>query len=392
MSLGPVTSVLKGIFGPLFSLVKFLTISLPLTILNTAAWVAWKTAVIAFGVAASVVNGVIAILDAAAVIMVSVITGAASAFGLFMGIVGAGAIVAVVASWKLFAGVLGEIVDMASAVGTSFQMIGTLTGPLEHIGGLFGQWVDILKQVYETAKTDLPAAWNLLTAGFNLAVSQIKDLWPPLWNYLKEGFSIVLTYLKDQLDLTFGGIAQRARILVSTLPGSVDQDRQLAALERSQRAIRNSLTSRAQNALGDLEFQAPGRTSEGPTAEEDALEQAQLALAGIAARATPAAEQAGRVLGGAMKKGMSSELKKFDAALFGTAEALARIDDYIDMYHGLSAKQGSQAGLQASAAIPLGGGGGAGMDDDTEILVQIRDTLTDISNRPTNTLVPAEFA
>lgn len=392
MGLGPVTSVLRGLLGPMIGLVKFLTITLPLTILNTAAWIAWKTIVVAFGIAASVVTGLIAVLDAVAVGLVTAITGAASAFGLFMGIIGVGAFVAVVASWRVFTGILSEVADLATAVGTGFQMISTLTAPLDHITELFSGWVEILKEVYVAAQTDLPAAWSLLSAGFNLAVEQVKNLWPPLWNYVKEGFGIVIRYLSDQLDLVFGGIAQRARILVSTLPGSTDQDRQLRELERSQRATRNSLTSRAQNALGDLQFEAPGRTSEGPTEAEDALDQARQAVADIAARAAPAAERAGAVLGGALKKGMSSELKKFDAALFGTAEALARIDDYIDLYHGLKPRQGSGTGIAPTTSIPLGGGGGGGNDITDDILVQIRDTLTDISNRDENVFTPAGFA
>lgn len=392
LGMGPVTQVLKDLLAPTIDLVKFLVITLPLVVLNTVAWIAWKVAMIASAGVLGVINGIAAVFAGTLALVQTAVAAVVAALTFLAGGVALGAIIFVLFQWRLFTGLLSEVVDLVMSVGDGFQMLGTMTGPFEHISGLFGEWLEILKAVYTTAQTNLPLAWELLKAGFDLAVSQIKDLWPPLWKYIKDGFGIVLTFLKDQLDLTFGGIAQRARIMVSSLPGSEDQDKQLAELERSQRETRAALTLRAGNAMRNLQFEAPGSSLE----TQNAGDVVQELMADISAAGGPAAtsaERAGRTLGGALKKGMAHELHKFDAALFGTAEALARIDDYIDMYHGLKPSKGGAAGVVAQASIPLGGGrvgGGGGRTDD--LLEDMRDTLEEIASRDSNVLVPAEFA
>lgn len=395
MSLGPVTSVLRGLFGPLLSLVKLVTLDLFVTIKNTAAWLIHGTVVAA-------VTVIITAFKAAAMTLLIVLEALKVALaistvaftGLFVVIAGAG-FFAVVAVWKTFLGVLSEVSSLAVGIGQVFQGMTTLAQPLDHISAIFGEWWDILKKVYQVAQSDLPLAWQLLEAGLALAVNQIKDLWPPLWSFIREGFTILLNWLKDELDITFTGIAQRARIAALRAADPLGlaepaREREERENERSQRALRNQIRDRAQNALGQLQFANP-EESLGTQNARDAVQELLADITALDGPTAQAAQRAGTVIGGALKKGMSSELKKFDAALFGTAEALARIDDYIDMYHGLKPRSGGQAGITPTTFVPPAGGG-AGLDADGEILAQIRDTLVDISNRDTNVLMPAEFA
>jgi len=79
------------------------------------------------------------------------------------------------------------------------------TGPLAQIGGMFMEWFGILMSVYHAAtllpetlkkiqggmkgitnaSSGLDLAWELLLAGFKLAVAEIRAAWPPLWAFIQ---------------------------------------------------------------------------------------------------------------------------------------------------------------------------------------------------------------
>ena len=68
------------------------------------------------------------------------------------------------------------------------------------------------------------------------------------------------------------------------------------------------------------------------------------------------AEKAGKGMGDKLKKGAVSEVKKLDAVLFGSAEALSRIDDYFEkMKYGAKESKGGPAGGRFAQAVSSAG-------------------------------------
>jgi len=80
------------------------------------------------------------------------------------------------------------------------------SGPIAHVGELLSEWFGIFMSVYHaalllpetiekvkkemkgvtTASSGMDLAWEMLVAGFNLAVEEIKSTWPPLFDFLQK--------------------------------------------------------------------------------------------------------------------------------------------------------------------------------------------------------------
>ncbi len=366
LSLGPVKSVLMGLLGPIISLVHYLTITLPLLALNTAAWVIWKSVVIAFGVAASVVNGVIAVFSATVSLLSTVLSFTTAGFVALFAVIGGAAFFAIVGGFQVIKSLLSEISTLTRAVGDSFQSLSGMSEPLGAVTDVFNEWVDLGKNVLAAARVDLPAAWDLLAASATLAVAQVKNLWPPLWDYIKAGFVLVTDFIKDRLSRVATEFTKNIQGVISSVSTVIKvmqtagnlfiggsaavATSQLEEIEQVSETLTESLDALGE-AMAAIQFQTPGESIDVANARE-AVSMAQAQVEAITNRLARPAERAGRVIGSGINKGIKGELQKFDAALFGTAEALARIEDYVDTYHGLKGKGPAQTGANAAARLP----------------------------------------
>jgi TP901 family phage tail tape measure protein len=148
-------------------------------LIATAVWfrialefVVLKAAMLAFTVA----MGLVKIAFAAGGIMLALPT---------MVAIGAAAVVAGVALYAVFRAAKDVFGLFASA---------NYSNVLGQVGGILGGWWEMLKNVAQVARTDLPAAWGLLKAGLAVALSQVRDALPPLWTLITRGFDLAWTY------------------------------------------------------------------------------------------------------------------------------------------------------------------------------------------------------
>lgn len=383
LGMGPVISVIRGITQPITSLAYYLGVTLPLTIANTVAWVAWKVVMLAFSFALGLVNStfvVFKILSFACAAALSAFSLASTALTGVLGALSAGLTAVLTVGLIPILGTVGYIVIAIKALvaiaGTATTVFSQLAAsgrdlygaisrislestPLEHIKGLFSQWYDILKSVVRVAKTDMPLAWELLKAGADLAVNQVKDLWPPLWAYLRRGIGLFSDYIKTELVATIEYVTTRFKIeWAFALGGSMQEYQRALLLASYQRDVARGGASMALNAgLEGLRFQSP-TASPDTLAAQNALQLMQAeanAIADAAEAVTPILESAGHTMGSAVAKGVHSELKKLDSVAYDSAEALSRIAEYQDRFFNVGSSGGGARG-SGPAASTVGNG------------------------------------
>lgn len=103
----------------------------------------------------------------------------------------------------LVGSVLWGIWRAAGAVVRTLGALPTTYGPVATIGAMLLRWWRILVQVVEIFRSGMPdameKAWDVLQAGFYLAVQEVAALWPPLWRFIQTGF----VALWDVVSLSF---------------------------------------------------------------------------------------------------------------------------------------------------------------------------------------------
>jgi TP901 family phage tail tape measure protein len=216
---------------------------------NALAWMAAKVALIAFGVAAALVKAVTWLLNAAltvttALLGSAVIVGGAAVF------LAIGAALVVVASaaygvWRAAKAAWGAITDLA-----------TTEGVVNHLSAMFGDWWQMMKDVVEVAKTDMPGAFELLRAGADVAVNQLQDLWPPLWQFIRIGFKSLGEVVATEFQLSFYSMMADLAGKIATLGGILGADVVAAIRFRQMIGGTEELSARkdaAEKALSDAQ-------------------------------------------------------------------------------------------------------------------------------------------
>lgn len=372
-------------------------------------------------VATWILNIALAVLEAETVIPLIIAFGA---LVLTLGII-VGVLAAVTAGTYLSYKSADSLLDVLLSFDTS-------TGPIAHIGKLLGEWGGMLSDVAKVAQQDLGMAWKMLQKGAEVAVSQVMDLWPPLWNYIKEGWRIIsdLLYVvfmpviegirgawdalvgfieKRWEQSILGKIKKRAEEIIELFiaaqetmdPGSEFAEKSKSAWDKYQESVRSGVRT-AQMEFEKLnrgfKVNESDRTKDLKAQFQALKDQAAFNnwrknfLGGILGDGgdTPvsnALDKAGEAAGKAAK-----EMQKFDAAAFGSAEHLQRLEQYRDMLARRNDQAGAASGVNGglgggvapTPSIPVtvvGGGGsvaanaGAGRDRHLEVLVEIRNEL-----------------
>lgn len=186
---------------------------------TAASWL-WNAALAAGAAVSALWNGALsagAVLSAAWSAGVAIATVATWLWNAALAVLNAEMIVPLIAALAAAAGtvvILGAaLVAVTATVWAAYQaglalfqvlsQIPTTTGPLGAVGKVFSEWIGILNDVYRAATIKLPLAWQILQAGAALAVSQIRDLWPPLWTFIQAGFTAVWTAVSDIFVTSF---------------------------------------------------------------------------------------------------------------------------------------------------------------------------------------------
>lgn len=105
-------------------------------------------------------------------------------------------------------GAMGEVLKVTNTILTPvlsiFDVLSSLPttfGPIKEITDLFNGWWTSLGKVLSLAQTDLPLAWSYLKASAMLAISQVKDVFPPLWEFVSRGFAALWELVSQTMSL-----------------------------------------------------------------------------------------------------------------------------------------------------------------------------------------------
>lgn len=374
-------------------ILNFLYVTLKIQqVVAVALWITMTAVTLGWAAAVLLAKGAAWLLSAALATLNVLIIGASFAFvaaGVLALAVGFAVVAAAV--WGAFKAGQALFEALASIPGT--------TGPLAAMGGMFAEWGPILQDVVRAAKVDLPLAWQILQAGFTLAINQIKDLWPPLWKFIETGFKALTDLVTVTFELEFTrainnmaakiekmgdifGIKTR-RIDAETRALNEATDAAVAA--RLQLARRN--LADAANAFSVTESEATAAAR----AEVDRL-RGTVAAAEERARNPPKLPP------------MLQEIRlvaKFNAAEYGSAEAIGRFLAFVSKsqaeIQGLSGNPVSPApavgvgtpdAIRREAEAGAAGMGGRAVG----LLGEMRDILRDDARRPVLEVEAARLA
>jgi hypothetical protein len=297
---------------------------------STAASVAWTAAVLVAKVATWLWNAALLVLNT---LLAPVALLAAAAAVVAIGL----AIVTVYAAAK---GAYSAVSGLLDAV----LRLGTPAGPVGAVSSMLKEWWSILQDVAAAAQEDLPLAWELLKAGFALAVAQVKQLWPPLWKFVQDGFIALWDLVSAKFELSFGqalirGLRQMIDVLdVVGLHQLLVTDKQLdRIMNKTDRMVHDAEKSAAK--LAQLRLQAAAAAFDvGPETEEVKAARAQLqklrddlaVIIGMGGQ--KGAEEVAKLPDVARQQYAKAEkeVHKFNSALVGTVEDIVALKEYQD--------------------------------------------------------------
>lgn len=342
--------VMIGVNATLFIFKTVLAIATGVLSLHKIIVVATTVATSLWAGALILVKGAVLLLTGALVVLKAIL---APAF-LIAAAVTASILLPVITS---LAGAVVGVWTAGVSLISILREIPTTSGPIASVGAMFSEWYGILKDVVVLAQTDFPKAWQLLKAGFALAISQIKDLWPPLWNFIKEGFIVVANAVSEIFLLQWS--KTQARMRNSALPSFLQDS------EESMQAMERGIDRSISNRLHLTGIQLNHLVSQFSTTESQATQDARAEVTRLRGEVASALSQTPtngprNEMAGAVK-----EAQKFDAVLRGSAEAAARIGAYLEAN---AVQRTPRAGVPpaalafapANAAVGAVGGGIAG--------------------------------
>lgn len=262
-------------------------------------------------------------------------------------------------SLSMLVGFLGTVGDMLKVTHVAdlgqgrFKVIG-VTDPIKDVTAVFQEWGTILKDVWEGFDVDSKTAMDLMKAGFSLAILQIRDMWPPLWTLIKEGFLAVtdLVVTNFQASMLYAIVTVKRELYLTSALAQIKARETMEATKRTAAALADA---RIRAAASEFKWEESAGTKaareevarltevlkQKKEAKEDEsdiakrnFKEAELLEADPAAiaNATKEAEKAGEQIGGALTKGVKSEMSKVEQAIFGSAEAFTRIANYMTTY------------------------------------------------------------
>lgn len=306
-------------------------------VLSTALWVAWKLVVLT-------VN--------AAIAATTLVLGLLTSVGLLPALAAVGLLVT---AFGAISAALAGIVSIGGAVVGFLGNMATAAGPVQHIGALLGEWVEIFKDVVRAVRVDMPLAWQFIQTGFRLVISQVQSLWPPLWQFIKEGFAILFVLVRELAKQALADVGRGARHAARDFLGHFNLDAVFGgqthnkdqARKNAEELARISEDARKQQiglAEARLDRLIKNFKVEGSAVTDDIRKEleglrAQLAAAEGKAREVPpvpgtdpatqaAARQAGEALATNLVGPAKQELKSLDAVLSRSVAAFTRLEEH----------------------------------------------------------------
>lgn len=298
----------------------FLALKLDLVV-QAALWVAWTGVVLLakattwlFNVALTVMNALLG-------------TGLVATFAAFIAVAGV-----FVATMILIGSALYAAYEAGRAVVDVLGEMPTDSGPLGAVADTLGEWGTLLRNFVEYARKDAPLAFEYLKTSGQLAVSQLKDLWPPLWAFVVEGWGALSDAAATEFELRFyqavANVSNKFLQIFLALTPSLAAPFQ-AAVNRMNEAINQSSQKsldlarrRLRDAVKNFKVTDSAETQQ----LRDVLEFMDQMFEEMGDPAAKVKDDLGAWPDGIEKA--TKELHKFDSALFGSAEAASRIAEY----------------------------------------------------------------
>lgn len=308
--------------------------------------------------------------------------------------------------WDDFATVVGDIFD---GIGVNASAVWTWIRDTIRDAILFAEFT--LKNFGQVAEH----VWTLTKLGavslFNTILFFFTDQVPAFLAWFGENWATVIIDVFNFTETVFSNLGENIWSIFKNLPGLIagttDWSEVWTPLTEGFEATTKALVV-PERVMGELETQlAKQAAAQGLALGEDfeAFRQGKIQeFAQDTEAAMPEnqkkemeneAQKTGAEIGSAMGKGLNKEVKRLDAVLFGSAEALERVEAFEAMMRGAGTDGAAQgkAGPIAVEAVEAGGAEAEDREDrQEELLSSIRDGINELVKKPTMEVEPAAIA
>ncbi len=346
-----ITGVVMAVYAATYAISGLLTVFgffKAMQVASIVLWGVWTAAVVTANVALLAIKATVFVMSGVMAAFNAVMSLASMVGWIAMiPIVAAGIVMVSVASATLL-GIFYGLYEAAFSVVKAFKEFPHTASAIEYIGSLFAYWYKLLSDVVSLITSDLPSAWALLKASIRIAVSQMTDLWPPVWKFISAGFTALWELVTSQFEVAF---YQTFHNVIANIASVLDPFGLFTSHIEASKDAMNAWAKTASNAnktaaalameLATMQFRLPGDSDATKEAKKN-LEDVKWLIAESGTVFDDSLlpdenkkkdnkkklDAYGHELGGALGKGAKKELEKIEAALFGSAESITRLQNY----------------------------------------------------------------
>lgn len=258
---------------------------------------------------------------------------------------------------------VGSIAGAIQALKSLFSVMSIfpskISDDVDNLTGLFKEWGNVIGVVAHALTVDMDIAWKLAKKGVEIFLADFKEMWPHVWEFVTKGFKILGRTLSDTFQYTFLKIEMQALSLgmrIATLGfGSAKavakMQEEIASIDNRIEELQKGGAEKLGNVFNDMTKKLKvGKVGKDLRKEftdlMDELELAQI-IQNFDAEYDKALRESmeknaevmqkkteelytkvGKGAGAGVAEGLKSNLKEFNAVLFGSAEAMRRLDEY----------------------------------------------------------------
>jgi hypothetical protein len=369
LALLPILSMLQIVMSPVFVLLGMiasgLIFVLTQVLINIPAWIIWNGILLLWSITVIAAKVAVWLFNAALSIMIGLATGgvmaAVALVAAFYLLIAAVALAA--AGFIYIVAAVGAVWLAATSLIDVLNDLPEIFAPVKHITGLFKEWWDILQDVLKAAKNDMPSAWELLRAGFTLAINQIKDLWEPLWTFIKTGFQAAWEYVSTVAGIQFDKIAEQQKAKLANAAGAMSDEVLAQTMEATEKQAKASTELHGRLLKDKIKAAADAFKVTESAATKDARVDVDLARNKIKVTERMRAEEEEAAKKAAKENKLDIDIQaeaaktaehhihQVTAALYNSADASKRYAEYLDRILGPSKQKGKSKKAQEAEDV-----------------------------------------
>lgn len=259
-------------------------------------------------------------------------------------IVVAGLVIAAIAVWVDSVGGISKAMDVAKEKALQFW---------EFVRPVFYALWELVKTVAIVIRDVFVAVGEAISSVWKAVFGESTDIWTAIRNHIVDKILLIAFFFQNFTDvmsaawnrlvyIILDGINRVTKVAAPWITAVANLDQQVARMKKRSDALRSDIAQRFKKFKEDALKVTPDMVRPDPEAIDRTL------------------SEAGKKGGDAFKKGLKEALQDVDSVLFGSAESMRRLDNYLERLKNAGRAVGKGVGAAMAQAMEGGAAGMAG--------------------------------